>query len=73
MASEATEILKLLKLYGEDGTRCRDSRVIEMIARDDPNKPYRQLKQLLRLLRNIHEEWKGDHGALQSDTMGDVE
>ncbi|KAF8622677.1 hypothetical protein AX15_006781 [Amanita polypyramis BW_CC] len=72
-ASETTEILKLLRLYGEEGTRYCDSRVAKMVVSDDRNKPYKQLKQLLRLLRNIHEEWKRDHGAVQSDTMGDVE
>ncbi|KAK2463201.1 hypothetical protein APHAL10511_004856 [Amanita phalloides] len=70
MANDCTEIIKLLKLYGENGTRGYDGRVQEMIARDDP-KPYKHLKQLLHLLRNIHEEWKRKHGALQSDTMGE--
>lgn len=69
MATESTEILQLLGLYGENGIRGYDSRVSEMIARRDP-KPYKQLKQLLRLLRNIHEEWKRKHGG-QSDTLGE--
>ena len=68
MVSECTETLVLLKLYGENGTRCHDPRVLEFIARDDP-KPYKQLKMLLRLLRSVHEEWKRDHGAGQSETM----
>jgi len=70
MASEWTETLELLKLYGESGTRCHDPHVLEFIARDDP-KPYKQLKLLLRLLRSVHEEWKRDHGASQSETMED--
>jgi hypothetical protein len=70
MASECTEILQLLGLYGENGIRGYDSRVSEMIARRDP-KPYKHLKQLLRLLRNIHEEWKRKRSAGQSDTLGE--
>lgn len=68
VADEYSEINKLLGLYGEKGVRGCDSRVSEMIARRDP-KPYKQLKQLLRLLRSIHDEWKRKHGAGQSDTL----
>ncbi len=63
MADECLEILKLL-----NGVRSHDGRISEMIARRDP-KPYKPLKQLLRLLRSIHDEWNRKHGAGQSDTL----
>ncbi|PFH50923.1 hypothetical protein AMATHDRAFT_3549 [Amanita thiersii Skay4041] len=63
LGSDCTETLKLLGLYGEKGIRCQDSRVVEMINRQEPQKPnVKPHKQLLRLLRSINTEWEKEHG-----------
>ncbi|KAF8633384.1 hypothetical protein AX17_004555 [Amanita inopinata Kibby_2008] len=70
VAAECTETLKLLKLYGEKGTRNQDSRAIGMINRAVPYRiSEKPQKRLLRLLRSIHDDWKQNHAGAHSETM----
>lgn len=59
---DCTETLKLLALYGPDGTRCVDGRVIEMIKdTSPPGYNAKPIKRLLRLLREIDKGWIEAH------------
>ena len=76
--SDCTETLDLLELYGPDGEHCEDSRVADMLEDTSPPKG-RPAKRLIRLLREIHNNWLKDHPkektppALQEATPHDVE
>lgn len=54
------ETLSLLRLYGPDGQRYEDSRVVQEIRdKEQPTgKPY---KRFLRLLRSIDEDWEKEN------------
>ncbi|KAJ7594429.1 hypothetical protein C8J56DRAFT_854635 [Mycena floridula] len=57
-ATECTATLSLLQLYGPEGTRLRDPAVMDMIADEsNPIANAKPIKRLLRLLREIHENF----------------
>lgn len=57
---DCEETLSLLRLYGPDGQRYEDSRVVDMMNDTSvpTGKPY---KRFLKLLRQIDMDWKKDH------------
>lgn len=65
VSANCSETLRLLSLYGPEGTRLKDLRVQEML--EDNDKPtdlrIKPQKRFLRLLRDIDEKWKEEHPA----------
>lgn len=61
-AQDCTETLRLLGLYGPEGSRLQDPRVSDMIADDTlPVYNAKPIKRLVRLLREIDEAWLKEH------------
>ncbi|KAK0461197.1 uncharacterized protein EV420DRAFT_1530856 [Desarmillaria tabescens] len=72
-ASDCTETLKLLELYGPDGSRTQDDRVKKMM--DDETEPVynaKPIKRFLRLLREIDQEYTKSRGP-QAGVAMDVD
>ncbi|KAG6832633.1 hypothetical protein H0H92_014469 [Tricholoma furcatifolium] len=70
-ASACVETLSLLELYGEDGQRCQDPRVIELVKDTSaPEYNAKPIKRLLHLMRDIDKRWKEDHPADTSSAEG---
>ncbi|KAH7874704.1 uncharacterized protein C8R40DRAFT_1107651 [Lentinula edodes] len=60
--SNCVETLKLISLYGPEGTRLQDVRVQEMMKDEStPEKYSKPQKRFLRLLREIDEKWQAEH------------
>ncbi|KAJ3993322.1 hypothetical protein F5050DRAFT_740915 [Lentinula boryana] len=60
--ANCVETVRLLSLYGPQGTRSQDAGVQEMIDDDSPPEKYTKPQQrLLELLREIDEKWQKDH------------
>lgn len=60
--SMCMETLNLLESYGPDGTRTRDTRITTLIE-DSSRTDYNSIpiKSMLRLMREIDEQWKREH------------
>lgn len=73
-ASDCTETLKLLELYGPGGSRLQNPAVKKMID-DETDPPYnaKPIKRLLRLLREIDEEYNTKSKAPQVGAAMDVD
>ncbi|KAK0241723.1 hypothetical protein EDD85DRAFT_1020467 [Armillaria nabsnona] len=73
-ASDCTETLKLLELYGPGGSRLQSPAVKKMID-DETDPPYnaKPIKRLLRLLREIDEEYNAKSKAPQAGAAMDVD
>jgi hypothetical protein len=71
--ADCEETLSLLRLYGSDGQRYEDSRVVDMIndTTTPAGKPY---KRFLKLLRQIDEDWLKDNpdDAESDGSLGSV-
>lgn len=58
------ETLRLLSLYGHKGERLEDPRVVQMVNdHSAPEYNAKPIKRLLRLLREIDENWVKEHPA----------
>lgn len=71
-SSACTETLALLALYGPQGQRYEDSRIVAMVNdTSDPEYNAKPIKRMLHLLREIDERWK-EHppGTGSSDSAG---
>jgi len=55
--SDCSETLDLLELYGPNGKRYNDRRIIDMIQNESGPAKGRPVKRLLRLLRQIDKDW----------------
>jgi hypothetical protein len=63
--SECTETLDLIELYGPDGEHYEDPRVSAML--EDSSEPKgRPAKRLLRLLREVHQNWSNERQQSES-------
>ncbi|RXW16772.1 hypothetical protein EST38_g9077 [Candolleomyces aberdarensis] len=62
-ASNCTETLELLKLYGKDGERSEDPEVVKLLEDQDLAYNAKPIKRLLRLLRGADEKWIQEHPA----------
>ena len=69
---DCEETLALLALYGPDGSRYEDVRVLDMIEDEHTpkGKPY---KRFLKLLRAINLDWLKDHPDDAEDVQSDAE
>lgn len=66
-AADCSETLKLLALYGPDGSRLQDPTILEMVADSSNPKPDRKpIKILLHKLRAVDQEWNKLHEALDA-------
>ena len=66
---DCQETLSLLRLYGPDGQRYEDTRVVDMIndASNPTGKPY---KRFLKLLRQVDQDWRKDNpDNAESDSL----
>ncbi|KAF9012420.1 hypothetical protein BDQ17DRAFT_1343859 [Cyathus striatus] len=70
--SNCTETLKLVKLYGKNGRRCEDAKVVEMMNdKSEPELHANPIKRFLRLLREVDASWKKEHGGELCDSDSD--
>ncbi|KAK0485866.1 hypothetical protein IW261DRAFT_1328932, partial [Armillaria novae-zelandiae] len=73
-ASDCTETLKLLELYGPGGSRFQ-SPVVQSMIDDETEPPYnaKPIKRLLRLLRDIDQEYNAKSKGPQAGAAMDVD
>lgn len=73
-ASDCTETLKLLELYGPGGSRFQSPAVKNMID-DETDPPYnaKPIKRLLRLLREIDQEYNAKSKGPQASAAMDID
>jgi len=69
-ASNCTETLDLLTLYGKGGSRYENQRVVDLI--NDQTRPAynaKPIKRLLHLLREVDEQWRKDQASGTSNSV----
>lgn len=57
-----TETLRLTELYGPGGSRLEDPNVVGMIDQQPPVSTGMQVREYLKLLRQIDHQWSGGSG-----------
>lgn len=69
-ASNCTETLDLLALYGKGGSRYENQRVVDLV--NDQTRPAynaKPIKRLLHLLREVDEQWRKDQASGASNSI----
>ncbi|EJF60389.1 hypothetical protein DICSQDRAFT_62806 [Dichomitus squalens LYAD-421 SS1] len=60
---ECEEVLELVGMYGEGGTRGADGRVMGMLDEKPPVTTGMQVKKFLKVLREVHAQWTMRRGG----------
>lgn len=67
-SDDCEEISRLYTLYGADGERCEDPRIVSMFEETPPISTGMQVNKFLTLLREIDDDWRDDNSDDSEDS-----